>query len=211
MFKKIHKNVKIGKNARIGDFVIIGLPPKGIRDGEIETIIGDNAFIRSHTVIYAGNIIADNFQAGHNAMIRETNVIGNDVSIGTASVVEHHCKIGDNTRIHSQAFVCEYSIMEEGCWVGPCAVLSNTLHPLCPKAKDCLKGPTLKKGVKIGANATILPDLIIGENSLIGAGAVVVKDVQKDSVVAGSPARVIKDIKSLECRYKLMDKPYADS
>jgi len=181
-----------------------------MRDGEIGTIIGENAFIRSHSVIYAGNVIGSNFQTGHGAMIREDNTIGDNVSIGTSSVVEHHCRIGDKVRIHSQAFICEYSTLEEGCWIGPGAVLSNTLHPLCPKAKECLKGPKIEKGAKIGANATVLPDLTIGENSLVGAGAVVVKDVSKNSVVAGSPAAAIKDIHSLKCRYSLMDKPYAD-
>lgn len=113
-------------------------------------------------------------------------------------------------RIHSQAFICEYSFLEEGCWIGPRVVLTNTLHPLCPKAKQCLKGPTIKKAAKIGANATILPELIVGENSLIGAGSVVVKNVPQNAVVAGNPARIIKDITSLKCQYKLIEKPYGD-
>lgn len=113
-------------------------------------------------------------------------------------------------RIHSQVFVCEYSILEEGCWIGPNAVLTNTLHPLCPKAKQCLKGPIVKRAAKIGANATILPELVIGENSLIGAGSVVVKNVPKNAVVTGNPAKVIKGVNSLKCRYNLINKPYED-
>lgn len=198
----------IGRNAKISDFAILGLPPKGKKEGEAKTIIGNNANIRSHSIIYAGNVIGNDFQAGHNAVIREFNVIGDEVSIGTSSVVEHHCSIGNSVRIHSSAFICEYSILQEGCWIGPGAVLTNTLHPLCPKAKECLKGPTIKKLAKIGAHATILPGLTIGENSLIGAGSVLIGNVPKDTVVIGSPAKILKNISSLKCRYKLIKKPY---
>ncbi|MCS7221192.1 MAG: N-acetyltransferase [Anaerolineae bacterium] len=111
-------------------------------------------------------------------------------------------------RIHSQAFVPEYSILEDGCWLGPNVVLTNALHPLCPKVKQCLKGPTIKRGAKIGANATILPDITIGEGALVGAGAVVTQDVPPYAVVAGNPARVIKHVRELTCPYDLIDRPY---
>ena len=205
---KIHPNVQLGKNINIGDYVIIGVPPRGKKDGELETIIGDNAVIRTHTVIYAGNVIGDDFQTGHAVMIRELNQIGNNVSIGTHSVVEHHVKMGNGVRIHSQAFIPEYCVLEDGVWIGPNVVLTNVYHPLCPKAKECLKGPVLRKNAKIGANATILPDTTVGRNALVGAGSIVVDDVPDDKVVAGVPARIIKDIRDLTCPYGLIDKPY---
>ena len=146
----IYKNVKIGKNCQISDYVIIGVPPRGKKPGELETKIGDNAIIRSHTIIYAGNRIGHNFQTGHSVMIRELNEIGNDVSIGTSSVVEHHVLIKDGVRIHTQAFVPEYSVLESGCWIGPNVVLTNAKYPLSPNAKKELKGPIIKKNAKIG-------------------------------------------------------------
>ena len=205
---KIYPNVTLGKNIEIGDYVIIGVPPRGKKSGELETVIGDNAVIRSHTVIYAGNLIGDNFQTGHAAMIREENEIGNNVSIGTHSVVEHHVKIGNKVRIHSQAFIPEYSILEDEAWIGPNVVFTNVYHPLCPKAKECMKGPTIKKKAKICANATLLPDIVVGVNALVGAGSVVVDDVPDGVVVVGVPAKVIKSIRELICPYKLIDIPY---
>ncbi|RKZ32416.1 transferase [bacterium] len=204
----IYPNVTLGDNVFISDFVIIGFPPRGAKPGELETIIGSNAIIRSHTIIYAGNRIGKNFQTGHNVMIRELNEIGDDVSVGTATVIEHHVKIGNRVRIHSQAFIPEFTILEDECWIGPNVVITNALHPLCPKAKECLRGPRIHRGAKVGANATLLPDIDIGEFSLIGAGAVVVKDVPPYKVVAGNPAKVIKDVRELECPYGLIDKPY---
>ena len=121
----IHPNVTLGKNCHIEDFCIVGVPPRGCAPGELATIIGDNAVIRSHTVIYAGNRIGDNFQTGNKVNIREENQIGDDVSIGTLSVVEHHVEIEKGVRIHSQAFIPEYCVLEEGCWIGPQVVLTN--------------------------------------------------------------------------------------
>jgi len=195
---QIHPNADIGEGAEIGEFVIIGLPSKGTTPGELKTVIGRNAVIRSHTVIYAGNTIGDNFQTGHAAMLREFNQIGNNVSIGTHSVVEHHIKIEDGVRIHSQAFIPEYSTLEQGCWIGPNVVFTNALYPLSPHAKKSLKGPHICQNAKIGANSTLLPGVVIGQNALVGAGSVVVKDVPPGKVVVGNPARIVKNVADLE-------------
>jgi acetyltransferase-like isoleucine patch superfamily enzyme len=194
---KIYPNVKIGLNAVIEDYVIIGTPPRSKEPGELPTVIGDNAMIRSHTVIYAGNKIGDNFQTGHHVLVREENEIGNNVSIGTSSVVEHHVKIGSDVRIHTNAFVPETSILEDGCWLGPHVVITNALYPLSSNVKKELHGAIIKKGAKVGANATLLPGVTIGENSLVGAGAVVTKDVLPNQVVAGNPARTINTVANL--------------
>jgi acetyltransferase-like isoleucine patch superfamily enzyme len=179
--------------------VIIGVPPRGAAPGELPTIIGPGAVIRSHTVIYAGNVIGARFQTGHGALLRECNTIGDDVSVGSHSVIEHHVTIEDGVRIHSQAFVPEYSTLRRGSWIGPGARLTNAPHPLCPDVPRCLKGPTLLPGAKIGANATLLPAVVIGEQALVGAGAVVTRDVPPGAVVAGNPARVVKHVRDLRC------------
>lgn len=194
---RIFKGVCLGVDAVIGDFCIIGIPPRNKVDGELGTRIGDSAVIRSHTVIYAGNRIGKNFQTGHKANIREENEIGDNVSIGTLSVVEHHVKIGNNVRIHTQAFVPEFTILEDDVWIGPNVVVTNAKYPLSPGVKESLLGPTIRKGAKIGANATILPGITIGVNALVGAGSVVTKDVPAGAVVVGNPARIIKIIEEL--------------
>lgn len=127
-------------------------------------------------------------------MIREGNDIGDDVSIGSHSIVEHHVKIGSGVRLHSNVFVPEYSILEDGCWLGPNVVITNARYPRSPHAKEHLQGAIVRRGAKIGANATLLPGVVIGENALVGAGAVVVEDVPPNSVVVGNPARIIKTI-----------------
>jgi UDP-3-O-[3-hydroxymyristoyl] glucosamine N-acyltransferase len=115
---RIYPNVQLGEGCEVGDFVLIGVPPKGKEPGALPTVIGPGAVIRSHTVIYAGNVIGAHFQAGHAAMIRECNTIGESVSVGSHSVVEHHVEMEDRVRIHSQAFVPEYTVLRRGAWVG---------------------------------------------------------------------------------------------
>ena len=192
-----HENVTLGEGTAVEPYCILGTPPRGAKDGELATSIGDGSVIRSHTVIYAGNVIGRNFQTGNKVNIRESNRIGNNVSVGTLSVIEHHVEIGDGVRIHTQAFIPEYSVLEAGCWIGPNVVLTNAKYPLSPGVKDQLAGAVIRKGAKIGANATILPGVVVGENALVGAGAVVVRDVAPGSVVVGNPARVVNQMSQL--------------
>ncbi len=188
----IHDNVEIGENAIVEDFVIIGAPFKNYNNEK--TVIGSNAHIRSHTVIYAGNTIGDNFQTGNKTNIRECNQIGDNVSIGTNSIVEHHVKIEDNVRIHSQAFIPEYSVLKKDSWIGPHVVLTNAQYPKSPGIKENLLGVTIGENAKIGANTTLLPGVSIGAGALIGAGSVVTKSIEGHIIAAGCPCKKIRDI-----------------
>jgi acetyltransferase-like isoleucine patch superfamily enzyme len=181
----------------VGPFVIIGQPPRGQRPGDASTQIATGACINSHTVIYSGNKIGRNFRTGHGVLIREDNEIGHDVSIGSGSNVEHHVRIGNAVRLHSNVFVPELSILEDGCWLGPNVVLTNARYPASPGAKEQLAGPYIEARARIGANTTILPGVRIGADALVGAGAVVTIDVPPGAVVVGNPARVIKHVSQL--------------
>lgn len=190
----IYPNTQIAPGATIESFVVLGMPPREPALPPRPLVLGEGAHIRSHTVIYGENVIGRRFQTGHGVLVREANNIGDDVSIGSHSIVEHHVVIGDRVRIHSNAFIPEFSILESGSWIGPNAVLTNARYPLAPDAKVTLKGPHVGEGAKIGANATLLPGVSIGRNALVGAGSVVVRDVPDGAVVAGNPARIIRNI-----------------
>ena len=203
----IYKNVKIGKGINIEEPVIIGKPPRGKDEGDLETIIGDNSIIRAFTTIYSGNVIGKNFQTGHGALVREDNVIGNDVSVGTNAVLEYGNRIGNSVRIHTGCFL-ENVTIEDDVFIGPNVVFTDDPHLPCPRYRECVGGAKVKKGAKIGASSTILPGLRIGKNSLVGAGSVVVADVPPDSVVLGNPAKVVKKISDLKCFKGFYKRPY---
>lgn len=188
----VHQGVKLGENVVIEDHCVIGAPPRGVAEGELETLIGENSHIRAGTVIYAGNKIGKNFQTGNKANIRELNTIGDNVSVGTLSVVEHHVLIEDGARIHTQVFVPEYSTLRRNSWLGPNVVLTNAMYPKSPNVKEELKGPTIEAEAIVGANSTLLPGVRIGENAIVGAGSVVTKDVENETVVCGNPAKFLK-------------------
>jgi acetyltransferase-like isoleucine patch superfamily enzyme len=181
----------------LGPFAIIGQRSRKSATIRPRTIIGDAACIGSHTVIYEGNRIGKHLTTGHHVLIREDNEIGDDVSIGSGSVVEHQVRIGCRVRLHSNVFIPEFSVLEDDCWLGPNVVLTNAKYPRSPRVKQTLRGPVIGRGAKVGANATILPGVRIGEQALVGAGAVVTRDVEAYSVVAGNPARHMKSLSDL--------------
>jgi acetyltransferase-like isoleucine patch superfamily enzyme len=193
----VHPNVRLGAGSVVGAFVIVGEPARGARGGEHEVLLGSGACLRSHTVVYAPNRIGERFQTGHGVLVREENEIGDDVSIGSGSVVEHHVRIGHRVRLHSNVFVPEFSVLEDECWLGPNVVLTNARYPTSPRAKSELKGPIVEARARVGANATLLPGVRIGREALVGAGAVVTRDVAPGSVVVGNPARVVNRIERL--------------
>jgi acetyltransferase-like isoleucine patch superfamily enzyme len=202
----VYGSVDIGKNPIVEDFVVLGKLPVGAKI-KAKLVIGDSPIIRTGTIIYAGNIIGNDFQTGDNARIREKNQIGNGVSIGSYSIIEHECEIMDNVRIHSGCFIPEYTVIKTNAWIGPGVIMTNVLHPPCPAfkkyapipGKKCCHGPIVEENAVVGAGAVILAGIIIGERSLVGAGSVVTKDVPNDRLVAGNPARVIKNIEEIEC------------
>jgi acetyltransferase-like isoleucine patch superfamily enzyme len=202
-----YENVTTGEGLILYPPVILGMPPRGRRDGDLPLRIGRNATVRPFTTIYAGSEIGDRFQTGQGVSIREDNRIGHDVSVGTGTVLEIGNRIGDHVRIHTGCFLERVEI-EEHCFIGPRVVFTDDPHPPCPKYGDCVGGPRVMAFARIGANCTLLPGVTIGRNSLVGAGSVVVRDVPENTVVAGSPARVIKRIDELRCTAGHFERPY---
>jgi acetyltransferase-like isoleucine patch superfamily enzyme len=195
---RIYPHVILGRNSRLGPWSLIGEPPEGRSENtQPKTVIGDNALIRSHTVIYAGNRIGNNFRTGHHVLIREFNRIGDDVSIGSGCSIEHHVEIGRGVRLHSGVFIPEYSILEEGCWLGPGVILTNAKYPGSLAAKSKLKGPRIEKNARIGANVTLLPGVVVGANALVGAGAVITRNVGPGKVVIGNPGRIVTSVRRI--------------
>lgn len=203
----IHSNVHIGHGTVVEEGAIVGQPPRGRQPGELRTVIGGGGVIRSGTVIYAGTTIGDGFNSGHGAMIREDNVIGDNCSVGSNAVLEPGNRVGSGTRIHSQCFL-EHVTLGERVFLAPGVVFTDDPHPICPRYLDCVLGATVEDDVSIGGNATILPGVRIGAGALVGAGSVVTRDVAAGTVVAGNPAKLIKQVKELVCFKGYFERPY---
>lgn len=153
---------------------------------EDPTRIGDGARIRSGTVVYAGVEIGDGLTTGHDAVIREDTVIGDDVVVGTKTVIDGDTAVGDRTSLQTGVYVPTGTTIRNDAFVGPNAVLTNDPYPVRTDAP--LDGPTIESHASIGANATLLPGVTVGEGAFVAAGAIVVDDVPPRTLAVGAPA-----------------------
>lgn len=128
------------------------------------------------------------------SVIFERAQIGSNCNICAHTLVENDVVIGNNVTVKSGVFIWDGSRIEDDVFIGPNATFTNDVMPRSKVYPNTFKGITVKKGASIGANATILPGIIIGEYAMIGAGAVVTKDVPDRAVVVGNPAKIIRYI-----------------
>ena len=126
--------------------------------------------------------------------------VGDNTKIGAFVEIQKNAKVGQNCKISSHSFICEGVSIEDNVFVGHGVVFINDLFPRATTAegelqteKDWRVEPTVvKKGASIGSGATILANVVIGENAMVGAGSVVTRDVPDNAVVAGNPAKVLR-------------------
>lgn len=201
---KFYGKNTIGPGSVIFDGCVFGFPEGQILNRLLEedmppekskhpgTVIGRNAIIRPNCTFYSNVKTGENLRTGHNVLVRENTEIGSRVLLGTNVLIDGKTRIGSNVSIQGNVYIPLNCVIEDYVFLGPCSVLTNDKHPI--REPTDLPGVTLRKGASVGANAVILPGVEVGEGAMIGSGAVVTKDVAPWKIVAGNPARVIKDV-----------------
>jgi acetyltransferase-like isoleucine patch superfamily enzyme len=127
--------------------------------------------------------------------VRERVTVGDDVVIGRGSLVENDTTIGAMTKIQAEAYITAYSTLEEHVFIAPCVVTTNDNYMGRTEKRHAeIKGPTIRRGARIGGGAILCPGIEIGEEAFVGAGAVVTKDVAPNMLVVGNPARVLRPV-----------------
>ena len=187
--------LRVGDGLAIDPSAILGYPTSRIEASEL--ILGPNAQIRSNSVIYLGSTIGARFQTGHNVVVREECRIGDDVSIWSNTVVDYGCRIGDQVKIHSNCYIAQFTQIEDNAFLAPGVTIANDLYPGQLASAARMSGPFIGAGAQIGVNVTILPFVRIGAGCLIGAGAVVVRDIPDGCVAYGNPATVRGEVRNL--------------
>jgi len=194
----------------IGDNAVVGKPPtlgarSTARAGELPPLeVGDGVRILACAVVFAGSRLARGVIVGDQACVRERCELGEGVVVGRGSLVENDTTIGAGTRIQANAYVTAYSTLEEDVFIAPGVVTTNDNFMGRTEARlEAMRGPTIRRGARIGGGAVLLPGVVIGEEAFVGAGAVVVADVPARAVVVGNPARQIREVPADE----LLDPP----
>ncbi|HBX47458.1 MAG TPA: UDP-3-O-(3-hydroxymyristoyl)glucosamine N-acyltransferase [Clostridiaceae bacterium] len=198
----IHAGTKIGNYVRIDDNAVVGKKPMRAANSifkdekELEpAVISDGCMIGTGVIVYACCSIGKATLIADMATVRENVIIGCKTIIGRGAAVENFCKVGSNCKIETNAYITAYSEIEDNVFIAPGVVTSNDNYAGRSKERfNHFKGVTVKKGGRIGAQATILPGKIIQEDGLVAAGSVVTKDVECENVVAGNPAKYLRKV-----------------
>ena len=194
----IRSGVTLGDNAFVGANCIIGEYWMDFildRQQHIHPLtIGKDALIRSGSILYAGSVIGDGFQTGHQVTIREKAQIGDHVSVGTLSDIQGNCQIGNYVRLHSNVHIGQLSVVDDFVWIFPYVVLTNDPTP----PSNNFLGVHIHPFAIVATGTVVMPGIEIGQDALIGAGAIVTKNVDSYAVAVGNPAKPISDVRKIK-------------
>jgi acetyltransferase-like isoleucine patch superfamily enzyme len=189
------EGVVVEANAVVGKPPTLGARSTAKRDTLPPLTVGDGARILACAVVFAGTRLGRAVIVGDQACVRERCELGDEVVVGRGSLVENDTTVGARTRIQANAYVTAYSTVEEDVFIAPGVVTTNDdFMGRTERRLAVTRGPTIRRGARIGGGAVLLPGVEIGEEAFVGAGAVVLEDVPARAVVVGNPARRIRDV-----------------
>ena len=198
----VYPGTILGEGVKVLEYAVVGkqpvLSPRSTsRASEpLEpTRIGDGTVVSTGAIVFAGSTIGARVILGDQSCVRERVRIGDDVVLGRGSLVENDTTVGALSRIQADAYITSHSTLEDNVFIAPCVVTTNDNFMGRTERRHALtKGPTIRRGARVGGGAILCPGVEIGEEAFVGAGAVVTKDVPAGVVVVGSPARALRDV-----------------
>ena len=197
----VYPGTVIGDDCKILDYAVVGKQPtlsprSTAKQEELQPLeLGAGAIVSTGAVVFAGTRIGERVVVGDQSCVRERCTIGDDVVIGRGSLVENDTTIGALTKIQAHAYITAYSTLEDNVFIAPCVATTNdNFMGRTEKRHALVRGPTIRRGARVGGAAILLPGIEIGEEAFVGAGAVVTRDVAPRAVVVGSPARQIREV-----------------
>jgi acetyltransferase-like isoleucine patch superfamily enzyme len=197
----IYPGTVIGDGCRIADNAVLGKQPalsprSTTKREELPPLeLGPGTVVSTGAIVFAGTKVGARVIVGDQACVRERCVVGDDVVIGRGSLVENDTTIGALTKIQADAYVTAYSTVEDNVFIAPRVVTTNDNYMgRTEKRHELVRGPTIRRGARVGGGAILLPGVEIGEEAFVGAGAVVLKDVPPRTVVVGNPARELRQV-----------------
>jgi acetyltransferase-like isoleucine patch superfamily enzyme len=197
----VYEGTVLGEGVKVLEGAVVGkqptLSPRSTakREPLPPTTVGAGTIVSTGAIVFAGSSIGDRVILGDQSCVRERVSVGDDVVLGRGSLIENDTSVGARTKIQADAYVTAYSTLEEDVFIAPCVVTTNdNWMGRTEKRFGNVKGPTVRRGARVGGGAILCPGVEVGAEAFVGAGAVVTKDVPARKVVVGNPARVLRDV-----------------
>src|SRR6266511_1389747 len=204
----VYPGTVLGEGVKVLEGAVVGkqptLSPRSTakREELPPATLGEGTVVSTGAIVFAGTTIGARVILGDQSCVRERVKIGDDVVVGRGSLVENDTTIGDLTKIQADAYITAYSSLEDNVFIAPCVVTANdNFMGRTERRHELVKGPTIRRGARVGGGAVLCPGVEIGEEAFVGAGAVVTKDVPARKIVVGNPARVLRDVPEDELRF----------
>jgi acetyltransferase-like isoleucine patch superfamily enzyme len=203
---RVGPNVTIGDGTVIGDGCVIeanavlGKVPQLARTSSASRAVpaplelGAQVTVCVSAVLYAGARVGDESIIGDLAQVRERSTVGRETVIGRGTAVDNDVTVGDRVKVQTNVYLTAFTIVEDDVFVGPGASTTNDDTMNRHGADYQTIGATLRRACRVGGSAVLVPGVEVGEEAFVAAGAVVTKDVAPRSLVAGVPARELRQV-----------------
>jgi acetyltransferase-like isoleucine patch superfamily enzyme len=197
----VYPGTVVGEGCTILDYAVVGKPPtlsprSTAKREELPPLeLGAGTIVSTGAIVFAGTRIGERVIVGDQACVRERCELGADVIVGRGSLVENDTTIGARTKVQAMAYITAYSTIEDDVFIAPCVQTANdNFMGRTERRHELRRGPTIRRGARVGVGAVLCPGVEIGEEAFVGAGAVVVEDVPPHVVVVGNPARILREV-----------------
>jgi acetyltransferase-like isoleucine patch superfamily enzyme len=197
----VYPGTVVGDGCKILDYAVVGKQPSlsprstAKREPLPPAELGPGTIVSTAAIVFAGSRVGARVILGDQSCVRERVEIGDDVVLGRGSLVENDTTIGALTKIQAMAYITAYSTLEEEVFIAPCVQTTNdNFMGRTEKRHALIKGPTIRRGARVGGGVVLCPGIEIGEEAFVGAGAVVTRDVPPRMLVVGNPARVLRGV-----------------
>jgi acetyltransferase-like isoleucine patch superfamily enzyme len=197
----VYPGTVLGEGVKVLEYAVVGkqpvLSPRSTakREDLAPAELGDGTIVSTGAVVFAGARIGARVIVGDQACVRERVTLGDEVVVGRGSLIENDTTVGAMTKIQADAYITAYSTLEDHVFIAPCVVTTNdNFMGRTERRHELMRGPTIRRGARVGGGAILCPGVEIGEEAFVGAGAVVVADVPARTLVVGSPARKLRDV-----------------
>jgi len=194
----VYPGTVLGEGVKVLEGAVVGKQPSlsprstAKRDPLPPAEIGDGTIVSTGAIVFAGTRIGARVIVGDQACVR-------DVVVGRGSLVENDTTIGALTKIQANAYITAYSTLEDNVFIAPRVITTtDNFMGRTERRHELIKGPTVRRGARVGGGAILCPGIVVGEEAFVGAGAVVTRDVAPRMLVVGNPARVLRSVSADE-------------